>query len=57
MLDRDLRLAYAIAEALTVDKSVEELARLQIVLQTISSLVAAELGCLRNGGSTGSTSK
>ena len=57
MLDRDLRLAFAIAEALTVDKSVEELARLQIVLQTISSLVAAELGCLRNGGSTGSTSK
>jgi len=53
-MDADLKVAYMIAEALTKGKTIEQLARLQITLQTLSSLVAAELACLRNGGSTAS---
>ena len=52
-MDADLELAFLIAEALTKEKTIEELTRLQITLQTISSLVAADLACKRNG-STGS---
>ena len=50
-MDADIKAAYLIAEALTAGKSLDELARLQITLQTVSSLVAAQLACLRNGGS------
>ena len=51
-MDVDLKIAYLIAEALTKDCSLIELTRLQITLQTVSSLVAAELACRRNLGST-----
>ena len=46
-MDEDLTFAYAVARALTTGKNTEELARLQIVLQTISSLVTAELASQR----------
>ena len=46
-MDRDISFAYALARALISEKDATELARLQIVLQTVSSLVSAELGCLR----------
>ena len=46
-MDVDLKVAYLIAESLTEGKSVEELTALQIVLQTVSSLVAADLACKR----------
>ena len=48
-MDAEIKTAYLIAEALTAGKSLEELARLQITLQTISSLVAAELASRRRG--------
>lgn len=50
-MDADLRVAYLIAESLTKGKSVEELTALQILLQTVSSLVAADLACKRSKGS------
>ena len=46
-MNDDLTLAYALARALTEGKTVEELSRLHILLQTVCSLVSAELGCLR----------
>ena len=46
-MDADLRIAYALAENLLAGKSLSELTRIQIVLQTISSLVSAEIGCRR----------
>ncbi|MBO4472215.1 MAG: hypothetical protein J5765_00260 [Clostridia bacterium] len=46
-MDEDLTFAYAVARALIKGKSTEELARLQIILQTVSSLVAAELASQR----------
>jgi len=54
-MDEDLTLAFAVARALVTGKSQEELARLQILLQTVSSLVAAELGCKRLAGSSAAT--
>ena len=47
-MDANIELAYLIAETLTKGKSTEELAALQITLQTISSLVAADLASKRN---------
>ena len=52
-MDADIKLAYLIAEALTKDKTLEELTHLQLTLQTLSSLVAAELACRRNGSLAG----
>ena len=46
-MDEDLTFAFAVARALVKGKTTEELTRLQIVLQAVSSLVAAELGCSR----------
>lgn len=46
-MDDDLTLAYALARTLTKDKTADELARLQILLQTVCSLVSAELACRR----------
>ena len=46
-MNDDLTLAYALARALTEGKNTEELSRLQIILQTVCSLVSAELGCRR----------
>ena len=46
-MDSDLTLACALAKALIAGKDSNELARMQILLQTVSSLVSAELGCLR----------
>ena len=46
-MDADLSTAYAIAQAMIAGKTLRELTRLQIVLQTISSLVSAEIGCKR----------
>ena len=51
-MDVDLKIAFLIAESLTKDCSMSELTHLQITLQTLSSLVAAELACRRNLGST-----
>ena len=60
-MDRDISFAIALARALMEGKDSAELARLQIVLQTVSSLVTAELGCLRLSASetqsTGGASK
>ena len=50
-MDADVKLACLIAESLTRGKSIEEIARLQVTLQAISSLLASELSCLRNKGS------
>ena len=47
----DLTFAFTLARALMAGKSAEELARLQIVLQTVNSLVLAEIGRLRLMGS------
>ena len=55
-MDADLELAFLIAEALTKGKTTEELTRLQITLQTISSLVAADLAYKRNGSNGGNRS-
>lgn len=47
----DLHLAITLTQAMIKGKSTEELSRLHLLLQTMSSLVSAELGCLRLGGS------
>ena len=52
-MNANIELAYLIAETLTKGKSTEELAALQITLQTISSLVAADLASKRNGSTGG----
>ena len=49
-MNDDLTFAFALAQALIEGKNAEELARLQILLQTVLSLVSAELGCLRLKG-------
>lgn len=41
----DVKLACALTEALIKDKNSEEIARLQITLQTVCSLLASELAC------------
>ena len=46
-MDAEIKLACAVAEALTKNKTQAELQRLQIVLQTISSLIVAECACLK----------
>lgn len=46
-MEDDLSMAFLIAKTLIRDKSFEELSRLQITLQAISSLVSAELGRMR----------
>ena len=51
-MDEELKLAVALAHALMEGKTAEELARLQILLQTVTSLVSAEVGCRRLGAST-----
>ena len=50
-MDADLRVAYLIAESLTRGKSAEELSSLQILLQTVTSLVSADLACKRRRSS------
>ena len=52
-MDADIKLAYLIADALTKGKNLEELTRLQITLQTVSSLVTAELARVRSKGLSG----
>lgn len=47
----DLHLAITLTQAMIKGKSMEELSRLHLLLQTMSSLVSAELGCLRLGDS------
>lgn len=42
-MEDTLSVAYAVAKALTDGKTLQELNRLQITLQAISSLVAAEI--------------
>ena len=56
-MEGEINLAFAIARALTEGKSTEELARLQILLQTVSSLVAAELAEQRLKGGAENQSK
>lgn len=51
-MDVELKIAYLIADALTKGCSMAELARVQITLQTVSSLIASELSYRRNLGST-----
>ena len=50
-MNDDLTLAYALARALMDGKTAEELSRLQILLQTVNSLLLAEIGRLRLEGS------
>ena len=47
MENAEIDLAFALAKALIAGKTTEELTRLQIVLQTLSSVVSAEIACLR----------
>ena len=47
----DVKLACALTEALIKDKNSEEIARLQITLQTVCSLLASELACRKTKGS------
>lgn len=49
MMEDTLSVAYAVAKALTEGKSLQELNRLQIALQAISSLVSAEVAERRLG--------
>ena len=51
-MNDDLTLAFALARAMMEGKDAEELSRLQIILQTVLSLVSAEVGCKRLGRST-----
>ncbi len=51
-MDGDLKLAYALAEALTKGKTPEEIARLQTILQTTATLLMSELKCLKTKNST-----
>ena len=51
-MDADLKLACAIAEALTRGKTSEEIARMQVTAQTVASLLASELACLKTKNST-----
>ena len=46
-MDAEIKAAYAIAQAMIAGKTLGELSRLQIILQTVCSLVAAEIGCKR----------
>ena len=47
----DVKLACALTEALIKDKNSEEIARLQITLQTVCSLLASELACRKTKAS------
>lgn len=47
MENAEIDLAFALAKALVAGKTTEELTRLQIVLQALSSMVSAELASLR----------
>ncbi|HAE88734.1 MAG TPA: hypothetical protein DCG79_02550 [Clostridiales bacterium] len=51
-MDADLKLACAIAEALTQGSSLEEIARLQVIFQTVTSLLTSELNYLKTKKST-----
>ena len=50
-MDCDVKLAYALTEALIKGKNSEEIARLQITLQTICSLLSSELACRKTKNS------
>ena len=50
MMEDTLSVAYAVAKALSEGKTLEELTALQIRLQAISSLVAAEIASMRLTG-------
>ena len=52
-MEADIKLACAVAEALTKGKTPEELSRLHVFLQVVASLVAAEINCLRTSASNG----
>ena len=47
MMEDTLSVAYAMAKALTEGKSLQELTKMQITLQAISSLVTAEIARIR----------
>ena len=51
-MNEALQAAYLIAEMLTKGKTIEELTRLQVTLQTVSSLVTADLVAKRSGMTT-----
>ena len=51
-MDDELSLAFALAKSLIAGRTFQELSRLQILLQAVSSLIAAEIGCQRLDGST-----
>ena len=46
-VEEDIKLACAITEALTQGSSLEEIARLQVIFQTVTSLLTSELNCLK----------
>ena len=49
-MNEDLTFAFTVARALIADKTLEELSRLQVLLQTVASLVASELALKRLNG-------
>ena len=51
-MESDVKLACALTEALIKGKNTEEIARLQITLQTVCSLLASELACRKSKTST-----
>ena len=51
-VEEDIKLACAITEALTQGSSLEEIARLQVIFQTVTSLLTSELNCLKTKKST-----
>ena len=46
-VEEDIKLACAITEALTQGSSLEEIARLQVIFQTVTSLLTSELNYLK----------
>ena len=51
-MNAELDLAFAIAKALIAGRTLTELNRLQIILQAISSMLSAEIGCQRLTGTS-----
>ena len=54
-MEEELSVAFAAAKALIAGRTLDELTRLQILLQAISSLISAEIGCQRLKNSAAQT--
>ena len=54
-MDDEVSLAFALAKILIEGRTLAELTRMQILLQAVSSLISAEIGCQRLKTSTSSS--